>query len=47
LKKTKFQSDIKENVPSVYKVLYKLYLRYNYVECYINDKKLIHFHTMC
>jgi len=47
LKNIKFQSDIKENVPAVYKVQYKLYLRYSYVEFYINDKQLICFHTLC
>lgn len=43
LKNIKFQSDIKENVPAVYKVQYKLYFRYSYVEFYINDKQLICF----
>jgi hypothetical protein len=37
LKNIKFQSDIKENVPTVYKVQYKLHLRYSYVELYKND----------
>jgi hypothetical protein len=46
LKNIKFQSDIKGNVPAVYKVQYKLYLRYSYVEFYINYKQLICLHTL-
>ena len=37
LKNIKLQSDRKENVPVVYKVHYKLHLRYKYMEFYIND----------